>query len=69
MLSVEDFVSKYEEYTDEELFEVYENISTYSKQAQDALSIVISSKGGQEKTTTTFRRKEQSRKRDSKNQE
>ena len=49
MFSVDDFVSKYQEYTDEELVEIRGNIGSYSMEAQEALNIVISNKGGQEK--------------------
>jgi len=49
MFSVDDLVSKYQEYTDEELVEIRGNIGSYSMEAQEALNIVISNKGGQEK--------------------
>ena len=48
MLSIADFISKYENYTDEELFEVHSNITTYSNEAKDALTIVIAKNGGLE---------------------
>lgn len=48
MLSIADFISKYENYTDEELFEVHSNITTYSNEAKEALTIVIAKNGGLE---------------------
>jgi len=49
MLSVEDFIDKYEQYSDEELFEVNSNIENYSPEAKEALDFVLAKKGGLEK--------------------
>ena len=48
MLSVSDFVSKYEKYNDQELHDVYLNIEGYSNEAKEALNIVLEKKGGLE---------------------
>jgi hypothetical protein len=48
MLTTEEFVLQYEAYTDEELYNVYENIDDYSAEAQEAFDIVIAKKGGLE---------------------
>lgn len=48
MLSVADFISKYEKYTDEELYDVHINIDGYSTEAKQALAKVLESKGGLE---------------------
>ncbi len=48
MLSISDFILKYENYTDEELHDVYLNQETYSDDAQKALQIVLEKKGGVE---------------------
>jgi hypothetical protein len=48
MLSVADFVSKYEKCTDEELYIIHSHISEYSDEAQEALQIVLAAKGGLE---------------------
>lgn len=48
MFSVDDFVLKYKEYTDEELLNINSNILGYSNEAQIALGRVINSKGGLE---------------------
>jgi hypothetical protein len=49
MLSVKDFIDKYEQYSDDELFEVNSNIEDYSPEAKEALYIVLANKGGLEK--------------------
>jgi len=41
MFSVQDLVVKYDAYTDEQVFEVYTSIDTYSNEAKEALNIVI----------------------------
>ncbi len=46
MFSVNDFTLKYENYSDEELLDIYENIEGYSAEAKEALEIVINKKGG-----------------------
>lgn len=48
MLSIPDFVLKYETYTDEELYEIYRTQDGYSNEAQEALKIVLEKKGGAE---------------------
>jgi hypothetical protein len=48
MFSVDDFILKFEKYTDEELLNIHSNISGYSNEAQLALDRVINSKGGLE---------------------
>lgn len=46
MLTVQDFVDKYEQYTDEELYTVHAQINNYSEDAEKALQIVLQQKGG-----------------------
>jgi hypothetical protein len=46
MFTIDDFVSKYENYTDEELIEVYHNLADYSEEANEALKIAVQKKGG-----------------------
>lgn len=48
MFSVNDFILKYENYSDEELLDIHENIEGYSKEAKEALEIIIHKKGGLE---------------------
>ncbi len=49
MFSVKDLVVKYDAYTDEQVFDVYASIDTYSNEAKEALNIVIAKRGGLEK--------------------
>lgn len=46
MLSISDFIKKYETYTDEELYEIYLNQEGYSDEARKALEIVLEKKDG-----------------------
>lgn len=48
MFSVEDFLLKYEKYTDDELFEMYSHMDDYSGEAKEAFNIILSRKGGLE---------------------
>ena len=48
MFTVQDFISKYENYTDDELMNIYSNIAGYSPEAHDALNHVINERGGQD---------------------
>lgn len=48
MFSVTDFVSKYNNYTGEELLEIHSNLSGYSAESQEAVNIVIQTRGGME---------------------
>lgn len=48
MFSVKDFISKFEKYNHDELFEIYSNWGNYSDEAREAFNIVISNKGGVE---------------------
>jgi hypothetical protein len=49
MFSVKDLVVKYDAYADEQVFDVYASIDTYSNEAKEALNIVIAKRGGLEK--------------------
>ncbi|WP_407528167.1 hypothetical protein PDL71_08715 [Lacibacter sp. MH-610] len=49
MFSVNDFIAKYETYSNSELLSVHHNLEGYSEEAKEALSIVIDRKGGLEK--------------------
>jgi hypothetical protein len=46
MLTIQDFVVKYETYSDEELYNVHHNLENYSEEAGKALDIVMEKKGG-----------------------
>jgi len=46
MFSVDHFVSMYEKYSDEQLFEIHSNMDNYSEEAKVAFNIVIAKKGG-----------------------
>lgn len=48
MFTIEDFVDQYKHYTDEELMAIHINLDGYSQEAQEALNLVIGSKGGME---------------------
>jgi hypothetical protein len=48
MLTIQDFVAKYEAYSDEELYNVHHNLENYSEEAGNALNIVLEKKGGLE---------------------
>lgn len=48
MLTIEDFIAKYETYTDDELYLIYIDVENYSEEAGKALNIVIEKKGGSE---------------------
>lgn len=49
MLSKQDFIEQYEDYTDEQLYHIYSNSVNYSPEAQEAVMIVIEKKGGLDK--------------------
>lgn len=49
MLKLEDFIAKYEAYTDEELYIIQKDIANYNEDAGKALNIVIDKKGGFER--------------------
>ncbi|MCL5991265.1 MAG: hypothetical protein M1419_04100 [Bacteroidetes bacterium] len=46
MPTVQDLVNIYQSYSEKELMDVYSNINNYSYEANEALQIVISNKGG-----------------------
>jgi len=48
MLSKEELITKYQQYSDNELLEVYSNRDGYSEEANEAINIVLESKGGLE---------------------
>jgi hypothetical protein len=58
MFTIEDFVSKYKSYTDEELINIHSNISGYSQEAQEALAIVIQNKGGMDELVRRMKEKQ-----------
>jgi len=58
MLTIKDFISKYENYTDEELYNVYKNMDGYSNEAQQALGVVLENKGGIESIITKLKEKQ-----------
>jgi hypothetical protein len=48
MLTVQDFVAKFETYSDEELYNIHNNLNNYSEEAGKALNIILEKKGGLE---------------------
>jgi hypothetical protein len=58
MLSADELVSKYESYTDEELYAIYANISGYSADAQKAFDVVLQKRGGIEKIVSSLNEKQ-----------
>ncbi len=48
MLTLKDFIAKYETYTDEELYSIYNDAGNYSEDAGKAMNIVIEKRGGHE---------------------
>lgn len=48
MFTTEDFITKYQSYSDEELYSIYSNAANYSEDAGKALNIVVEKKGGLE---------------------
>src|SRR5437868_2020889 len=46
MLTIEDFISQYKNYADEQLLDVHKNRENYSSDANTALDSVIAKKGG-----------------------
>lgn len=49
MLSTEDFISRYQKYTDNDLLEIETSIDNYSEEAKKAFNIVVNQRGGKEK--------------------
>lgn len=48
MLTLDDFVAKYDAYSDDELNNIYENAENYSEEAGEALQFVVKKRGGRE---------------------
>jgi len=48
MQTTEDFIKKYEAYSNDELLEMHDSLQDYSVEAREAFKIVISRKGGEE---------------------
>ena len=46
MLSVSELTTQYENYSDEELFEIHEQVDNYSVEAKQALNVVVEQRGG-----------------------
>jgi len=46
MFTVDDLVAEYNNYTDQELYNVYQSIEAYSPEAEQALAIIIEKRGG-----------------------
>lgn len=49
MFTVNDFIAKYENYSNTELLTIHKTIEGYSNEAKEALAVVIEKKGGLEK--------------------
>jgi hypothetical protein len=58
MLSADELVSKYESYTDEELYAIHANISGYSEDAQKAFDTVLQKRGGIEELISRLKEKQ-----------
>jgi len=58
MFTTQDFVAKFEHYTDEELMEIHSNLTGYSQEAQEALNIVIGNKGGLDALVQRLKKKQ-----------
>lgn len=54
MLTEKDFIEKFQNYSDDELYNISSNIDGYSEEAQSALKKVIESKGGLDRLTTSI---------------
>lgn len=46
MLTVEDYIKKYKDYSDKEIYELYETLDNYSEDEKRALYKVIEERGG-----------------------
>lgn len=46
MLTVEDYIKKYKDYNDKEIYELYETLDNYSEDEKRALYKVIEERGG-----------------------
>jgi hypothetical protein len=46
MLTIKDFTEKFESYSDYELYQIANNPSGYTQEAQEAISIVVNKRGG-----------------------
>lgn len=46
MLSISELTAKYENYSEEELFEIHEEVDSYSLEAKQAFNIVVEQRGG-----------------------
>lgn len=57
MQSTEDFIKKYEAYSNDELLEMHASLQDYSDEAQEAFNIVVSRKGGEENLVRLKNRK------------
>jgi hypothetical protein len=49
MVTINDFIEKYEAYSDEELLDIKNNIDGYSEEAKEAFNIVLKNRGGIER--------------------
>src|SRR5215207_7691215 len=58
MLTTQDFLKKYDSYSDEELYNAYSTIDDYSDEAKKALDITINNKGGLESIISKAKQKE-----------
>jgi hypothetical protein len=48
MFTKEQLIAKYENYSDEELLEIYADLQDYSEEARDAFNVVLAKRGGEE---------------------
>jgi len=58
MLTKQDFIEQYEQYSDEELYMMLQNKSQYSQEGQSAMDEVIESKGGIERLEDIIQQKQ-----------
>ena len=59
MFTVEDFLSQYQTYTDEQLIEIHSNAENYNPEAAKAVEILIDKRGGLEATSQRLRQKQE----------
>ncbi len=57
MLTVNDFLAQYKNYSDEQLLEIYRHLNDYSAEAQEALTLAMEGKGGLQKLEESLQQK------------
>jgi hypothetical protein len=57
MFSTDELINKYEWYSDEDLYDLHQNIGNYSNEAKEALDVVLSQRGGLEELVSRIKEK------------